>query len=206
MSQCSIIHVWWKSILYCHLISVWPVLFSTQCDIHFIMWSTLNVICMLSVYSKTRVSSHMWHSLSSRSVMNIISCLSLQTLLMQLLHPTSGRSCTQVMWVHLKGCQSCSSYLIWHVMKLESSNQVWDIGHMQHITILAWCMLNWVYILHTRYVTCFCAVMLWYLEHKNRQLNILLGHFTNFSCICETLTLYSARFTYTNMFYYWLSC
>ena len=33
-------------------------------------------------------------------------------------------------------------------------NQVWDIGHMQHINMLALCMLHWVHILHKWYVTC----------------------------------------------------
>ena len=36
--------------------------------------------------------------------------------------------------------------------------QVKDIGHMRHINILALCMLHWVHILHTRYIT-FCALM-----------------------------------------------
>ena len=37
---------------------------------------------------------------------------------------------------------------------------------MQKINILALCLLHWVHILHARYVTCFCALVCWYLEHK----------------------------------------
>ena len=49
------------------------------------------------------------------------------------------------------------------------SGEVWVIAHVQQINILALGVLQWVLILHTRYVTCCCALMCWYLEHKQTQ-------------------------------------
>ena len=74
--------------------------------------------------------------------------------------------------------------------------QVWDIGHMQHINILILCMFHSLgkHILHTRYVTSFCALYnyadIWSTK-IGIQSNICGWHFTNFLCICEALTLYS---------------
>ena len=46
------------------------------------------------------------------------------------------------------------------------------IGHMQEINILAHCMSHCVLVMHTTCVTCFCALICWYLEQKDRQSNI----------------------------------
>ena len=47
----------------------------------------------------------------------------------------------------------------------------WDaqVAHMQEIKLMALCLLQWVHIVHIRYVTCFNACMWWYLEHKHKQ-------------------------------------
>ena len=49
------------------------------------------------------------------------------------------------------------------------------------------------------YKICLSALIFLYLEHKNKYSNICYGHFTNFSCICEPLTLCSLRVSNTNM-------
>ena len=49
-------------------------------------------------------------------------------------------------------------------------------------------------ILHMRYVSCFLCTHVLIILLKS-------GHFTNVPCIYDTLTLYSFRFTFANMFY-----
>ena len=64
---------------------------------------------------------------------------------------------------------------------------------------VALCMLHSVHILHSQYVTCYCALMYWYWEHKNRKSYIFLSNFTNFPFICEVLASYSDTFGYINI-------
>ena len=79
--------------------------------------------------------------------------------------------------------------------------RVSDIAQMQHISILALCMLHWVY---TRqfYVTCFVNSFadIWRTKIGNQIL--FFGKFPNVLCICEACPLYSPRFANTKMFYY----
>ena len=65
--------------------------------------------------------------------------------------------------------------------------------------------LNWVHILHIWIVTCLVHSYadIWTIKISN---SFFFLHFTNCPCICDTLTLYSLRFTYITMCYYWLSC
>ena len=75
-----------------------------------------------------------------------------------------------VMWLHnvFPGGNMSSRHHFIPAQKWLHYKQFWDIGHIQDINILALCLLHWVHILHTRYGTCSCALMHWYLEDKNR--------------------------------------
>ena len=103
-------------------------------------------------------------------------------------------------WIHMWG--KMTSFIGIEISHWQF-DQVWDIGHMQHINILGLCVLHWVHILHTRYVTCFCP-LIWSTTPGNQI--FFSGHFTNFPYIYKALVLRSLRFAYSNMFYYWLSC
>ena len=125
-------------------------------------------------------------------------CIIFQTYLHRLASVWNKPSCIFIVWCHLLEV-TCTVY---------PSMSRFVISHTCQRYILALCLLHWVHTLHIRYVTCFSALMCWYLEHKYLFLGIALF----FPCVCEPLTWYSSiglqscfyHFQHLNMIKMWL--